>query len=318
MKLFIIGNGFDKGHGLKTDYWDFRIFLNRCYPEFLYKFESKYNIYPGLDNEDKKNILWKEFEKNLANIEEDLIIENALSLDIGLESGDVGIEDTLYDYFSQELEYINKLPYYLKLWIQSISIRDVQVNTNMINAKNKDMYINFNYTGVLENVYKIDKSNITHIHGSLQKYDNDLVIGHGNHDKIEQIEEKINCDRIKQLCKKTTKAEGILDEKEISIFRAIENYYLNTYKDVNLHKHKLWNLINKDIEEVIVIGHSVGEIDMPYFRDINALLGQKPKWYIYYHKKNEKKIIHNNIRKCGVMEKQISMKETSKFYNVIY
>ena len=130
---------------MDTNYWGFRTFLKKYYPDFLYVFESKYNIYPGLDDKEKEENLWK---------------------------------------------YINKLSHYLKLWIQSIRIRDVQVKTNLINPKNKDMYINFNYTGVLENTYKIDKSNIIHIHGSLKKYDNGLVIGHGNLERIKEIRKK--------------------------------------------------------------------------------------------------------------------------------
>lgn len=303
MKLFIIGNGFDKGHCLNTNYWDFRTFLKKCYPDFLYEFESKYNIYPGLDDDEKKEVLWRDFEKNLANINEDIMIEDALAIDMNLESGDVGIEDTLYAYFSDELKYINKLSYYLKLWIQSIRIRDVQVKTNLINAKNKDMYINFNYTGVLENTYKIDKNNIIHIHGSLRKYDNELVIGHGNLERIEKIR------------KKRSNAEENFDEKEISICRAVENYYLNTYKDVNRYKYKLWDLMNKDIEEVIVIGHSVGDVDMPYFRDINIFSGKKAKWTVYYFNKEERERIFNSLKECGVMRKQISMKKYTKFYN---
>lgn len=47
MKVFIIGNGFDKGHDLKTNYWDFRIYLKNMYPEFLNAFEGHYYIYPA-------------------------------------------------------------------------------------------------------------------------------------------------------------------------------------------------------------------------------------------------------------------------------
>ena len=38
MKLFIIGNGFDKGHGLNTSYWDFRTYL-KYVSGILYAFE---------------------------------------------------------------------------------------------------------------------------------------------------------------------------------------------------------------------------------------------------------------------------------------
>jgi hypothetical protein len=69
MKLFIIGNGFDIGHGLPTGYWDFRTFLDLVYPEFLRSFEEHYDIYPGMSAEAKKKTLWSRFESNLANID---------------------------------------------------------------------------------------------------------------------------------------------------------------------------------------------------------------------------------------------------------
>jgi len=40
MKLYIIGNGFDREHGLATTYWDFRGYLESCYPDFLSEFEE--------------------------------------------------------------------------------------------------------------------------------------------------------------------------------------------------------------------------------------------------------------------------------------
>lgn len=70
LKLFIIGNWFDIGHRLNTRYWDFRNYLNRCYPEFLQPFEEHYNIYPGMSDDEKQNLFWNRFESNLANIDE--------------------------------------------------------------------------------------------------------------------------------------------------------------------------------------------------------------------------------------------------------
>ena len=39
MKLYIIGNGFDQAHDLKTSYWDFRCYLERYAEDFLIEFE---------------------------------------------------------------------------------------------------------------------------------------------------------------------------------------------------------------------------------------------------------------------------------------
>ncbi|EJP6471763.1 bacteriophage abortive infection AbiH family protein [Clostridium botulinum] len=307
MNLFIIGNGFDKGHKLKTDYWDFRTFLKRCYPDFLYSFESNYDIYPGFSDDKKKEVLWNEFESNLANINEDIIIENATSIDMGLEGGDIGIEDTLYPYFSEQFEYINKLPYYLKLWVQSIRIRDVLPRTRRIDSESNDMYVTFNYTSVLENVYRIGEDKIIHIHGSLRKRNGDTIIGHGNYARIEKIKERHE------------KADEIFDEKESSISKVVEDYYNSTYKNVNRYMHKLNALNNKNIEEVIIIGHSLSGVDMPYFTRINYYAKNKAKWKVYYYnkdKEDKKNQMRQNLIECCIKEKQIEMKDSIEFYNM--
>ena len=49
--LYVIGNGFDKAHEIHTDYWDFRMYLEKNHPEFLQEFERMYNIMPLDDSE---------------------------------------------------------------------------------------------------------------------------------------------------------------------------------------------------------------------------------------------------------------------------
>lgn len=305
MKLFIIGNGFDIGHKISTSYWDFRKFLERCYPNFLNAFEANYNIYPGSSEDEKKKMLWNELESNLANIDEDIIIENATSIDMGLEGGNIGIEDTLYQYFSEEFDYINKLSYYLKLWVRGIRIRDVSVKTKMFDSKSDNIYITFNYTSVLENVYKISENRIIHIHGSLRNRDGNPIIGHGNYTRIEKIKERRN------------KADENFDEKELSISRVIENYYSSTYKNINRYIHKLGILKNKNIDEVIVIGHSLSGVDMPYFTKINDYVKDKAKWKVYYHNKDKKNQMYENLIEFGIKGKQIEMKNSIEFYDIV-
>ncbi|MFT8351732.1 AbiH family protein [Clostridium saccharoperbutylacetonicum] len=47
--------------------------------------------------------------------------------------------------------------------------------TTIIDYKSNDMYVTFNYTSVLENVYKISENKITHIHGSLRMRDGNPI-----------------------------------------------------------------------------------------------------------------------------------------------
>ena len=44
MKLYIIGNGFDREHGLKTSYIHFRNYLEKYAEDFLTAMEHMYNI----------------------------------------------------------------------------------------------------------------------------------------------------------------------------------------------------------------------------------------------------------------------------------
>ena len=249
------------------------------YPEFLYAFESHYYIYPANYEEAQKNLLWNELEKNLANIDEDVIIDDALQMDIALESGDVGIEDTLYEYFTEEYKYIERLAKYLKQWVRTIRIRDVKPKTSLINNFQEALYITFNYTAVLERVYGISEGRIIHIHGSLRDHECDPVLGHGNIERIEQIDERLE------------EAGRMYDEKEISICKVIRDYYESTYKDVNRYVYKLSRVSNKNIDEIYVIGHSVAEVDLPYFRYIENCTHRQSNWIVYFLTK-KKKIEH--------------------------
>ena len=239
MKLFIIGNGFDIGHGLPTGYWDFRTFLDLVYPEFLRSFEEHYDIYPGMSAEAKKKTLWSRFESNLANIDEDTIIDIGTSIELDLESGDVGIEDTLYSYFTDEYQYIKKLAGYLKQWVRSIKIRDCLPRTSLIDKSNRDLFLTFNYTAVLENVYGITPGNIVHIHGSLRDYTHDPVLGHSNKERLQKIRNRI------------AEAEKVFDEKECSICRVVNDYYCRTFKDTNRYSVYLSHFAEKNISDII-------------------------------------------------------------------
>lgn len=304
MELYIIGNGFDLGHGLSTTYWDFRQYLYNMYPEFLHDFEEHYYIYPAMKNEEKKKLLWNELETNLANIDEDIIIENALSIDMNLESGDVGIEDTLYYYFRHEYRYIQKLAKYLKQWIRTIRIRDICRKTSQINNSKEALYITFNYTALLETTYKIEPNKITHIHGSLRERDGEPILGHGNKEKIDRIQENIK------------QAERLFDEKKSSICRVVENYYKQTYKDVRRYMFKLIDLAEKEIDKIHVIGHSIAGVDQLYFKNIDILSKKKAKWIVYYYREDERQKLYSNLIDCEIDGSRIDMLPCNQFYDI--
>lgn len=304
MKLFVLGNGFDRGHGLPTNYWDFRTFIEHVDDEFLRSFESRYDLYPST-TEARQLLLWNEFEKNLANIDEDSIIDQGNGIDMGLEDdSEIGIYDTLYIHHSEELGDIKKLEKLLKRWVRGIRIRDLRPMTSLISSTDDAFYVTFNYTSVLETVYHIPSDRIIHVHGSLRMDDDDPILGHGSKERLQKIRADIE------------EAESIFDEKWESICRAVEDYYVQTFKDVSRYQYKLNRLWMKNIDEVLVIGFSMAEVDLPYIEMINHLISPTAQWKVYYHNPNEINYKKKTLDKCGVQTAHIQMLSTSDFFDV--
>ena len=78
--LYLVGNGFDIQHGIRTPYSEFRSFLETHHESFLTDFEAMYNIQPLDDTESwyteaaqerwKKSVLkdlWQTFEEEMGN-----------------------------------------------------------------------------------------------------------------------------------------------------------------------------------------------------------------------------------------------------------
>lgn len=302
MNLFIIGNGFDLGHCLPTKYWDFRMFLEEHQPIFLDDFESKY----GFWGKELETQLWNNIEFNLADLQEDILFEQMYqSTDLGLESGYVGIEDTLKYHFREEFNYIEKLTFYLKEWIEQVNqkLNGMIRRTSFIKENNHDIFLNFNYTTTLEELYSIKEERILHIHGVVNS-DEDLVLGHSNLERITYFENKCS------------EYQNIGDEQSSPIYETLARYCSTTYKDVRSHIYRLISLDFNSIEKIMIIGHSLSDVDLPYFKEIKRSIGVDVEWNIYYRGEDQKDIFKEQFKKIGVNEQQINMIPSSEFYDL--
>lgn len=323
MRLYIIGNGFDRAHELKTSYWDFRCYLERYANEFLVEVEKIYGYYPydpddyhvpqSMQGDALKwhenmlyNILWKSFESSLGMPEEsefDIICDSAIDEMNKLESGPVGIEDTLNLYFEKQFGFVSELKDYLLKWAKQIRLAKAIVKKKEI-CNSTDLFLTFNYTATLERVYGIEPSNICHIHGGISPYCNTApIIGHGNMDSI--------C-RWKQREKEN---DAVFDEGGASKCKAIASFYLRTLKNTDkiLIANSAFFQKVIDVEEVIVIGHSFGDVDMPYFKEIVELSDKKIPWTIVYHSDSERVSIENKAKNLGLIN--ITMVHSDNYWD---
>nr|WP_321293836.1 bacteriophage abortive infection AbiH family protein [uncultured Trichococcus sp.] len=305
MDLFIIGNGFDMAHQLETSYINFRDYLFDDYWEFLSDFEEAYGCSLDMSRSSAEKYLWKDFETNLAALNEDEIIDNATSVDLGLEGGDYYIEDTLDLHWERQYGYIHKLKDYLKLWVESINI-DCFIRTDIINKDNDDIFLSFNYTLLLEEVYGIPGEQILHIHGSIDNEYDELVIGHGNSDKI------INFRR------RASDSREQFDEKQSSICNAIADYCVSTLKEVDSYisiNAGFFQRLN-NVEQILIIGHSLGDVDLPYFKKIRERANEDALWKIYFYNEYEELTLKDRTISIGVRPEKIIMLRTTIFFNL--
>lgn len=179
MNLYILGNGFDRAHGLSCTYYDFCVFLKNSKNNDLQEFANQLEEIYG------KDILWNDFEKALGNPNLNHICEINKLFDINI--------------FGET--FVDKINNAFKSWVFKL---DNDKRNKKYYLSRKDLYFSFNYTSTLEIQYSIH--NVKHIHGfigdclfdSNQKF----IIGHG----IKNTENKVE---LVKLTKKDTK--GIIE-----------------------------------------------------------------------------------------------------------
>lgn len=293
-RLYIIGNGFDLAHGLKTSYWNFRELLFREYPNFLESFESFYgysSLY-SLDHHLSKEAisswennlretLWSNLEYQIGYPDFDSIIDFSESLvnDLNLESGPVGIKNTMDEYWTSMYKFIDEFNTYVGIWANTINTDGIKPRKQSL-VGSEDAFLSFNYTDLLENVYEVD--DVLHIHGSVDTINYDKpFMGHCNKEGIKEQLELAN------------EAEELFDEGEASIRQTLVHCLKETYKDTDryiwFNKH-FWKKL-RNVTEVMIIGWSAGVADLPYLSKIRDSISKDAKWIVYYFDEKAKQAI---------------------------
>lgn len=269
MRLWIVGNGFDRAHNLPTGYSDYYKYLKATGDEWM---ASMLEFYFGNVSGHPGNILWSQLEKALGIYSIDAIydfLKEGHTLDIDRVSQYVGEVEAEVQYHFVEI--CEKFSETFTDWCLSIDLNGVKTNSLFAFTAN-DRFLTFNYTDTLECVYGIDAEKVLHIHGRAASGD-ELIVGHNNPAKMPRgIEDDFldNAANIRAIVETVNKLEK------------------KTKKIIACNRMFFDSLGN--IDEVMVYGHSVEEVDMPYFEEVNKCVDQKAYWQFYCH--DESKIEH--------------------------
>lgn len=171
--LYIIGNGFDLYHGVKSSYGSFRKWLQT----------HDYDTYQTYETVCDYDALWSDFETGMAYVSRDFFLESGLAFfpDSKSDPDEWSAADILLGgdaATSSAYELLDKLKKDFHKWVCSLSVpRDYK--DKMLYVDDYARFLTFNYTTFLESHYGIPSSQINHIHGVKTQLWGSLVVGMG-------------------------------------------------------------------------------------------------------------------------------------------
>lgn len=266
--LYIIGNGFDIYTGLATRYSDFRLWLENSYPFIYENLQAVYDI----DAE-----WWNDFELQLGKLDVNKFVKKFTPPEKPIDEIMAEIErrKKLEEKYGSDMlpgypdSYCAKclrgmldvLHYCFEKWIEDQ--HSVIIKPQYLRIEKEDsFFINFNYTDVLELLYKIPEERILHIHGRLTRRER-LIYGHN-----------------------VFLSGSSMDHNEDKVCFELNKYNKNPYE--HIYKHEELNEVVKDVEYVHIYGFSFSTIDEDYIDWVFKNVSNRSKWEISWFSEEDK------------------------------
>lgn len=315
--LFIIGNGFDLAHGIKSSYEHFHQYLRNKYGDFQ---NSKWIIpYVYADNKkcseidaanlvmrlvslaEKDGNLWSDFENSLGKFDYARFFES--------EGFD---EYTHLTQLSLEIS-IPLIKEFFSDWVSSIDIdkvKKIDSFDRLIDREN-DYFVCFNYTSTLEKVYSA--KNVCHVHGNTKE---NIILGHGELAKIKlegrDDSRKIKNDR-KLFKMKKEKKNRFKTRKIISRYLTFKEICLVNFSLAkNGKRGKIQRNLYKELEKMIE-----NYLNKYRYRYIYSYSYQKEKEEFFQSKNQQIIEIENSLNKIQSLLRKDTDKALQTIINFI-
>lgn len=284
-KLYIIGNGFDLHHDIKSGYSHFSNWLK----------ENHHAVYKKIVNLYGEEIVnwdwWNDFETNLGyfNIREKIEHYSWLNQPSDEDLEKMRSIDTMGGAWDIQINVgktIEDVKQCFHKWVDSLSPakRELKIHLDLEDS----YYINFNYTLTLENAYDINPKRICHIHGSIN--DDEYIIGHGRSendvkDETEPYIEPYNS----QLDPSEYGIDSLEDEIIENAKEEMINQVLSVRKPVEEIISKLQSKLKSfnNVEALNIFGLSFSDVDKHYLQCIFESIPQTASLTISYYSKKD-------------------------------
>ncbi|WP_335989769.1 bacteriophage abortive infection AbiH family protein [Acinetobacter bereziniae] len=308
MKLYVIGNGFDLYHGLDTKYTSFGRYLKNNYYR-TYDLLLEYFGFEDLEldpNSTQACPLWSEFETHMSG----LCIQSVLGAceELLPNYASDSFRDRDRSDFAIEIERIVKLLTTqllnaFKEFISNVQYPDLS-EIKVINLDSKAHFLNFNYTDTLSEYYGITDEKVVFIHGKAKDKETQLVLGHG-----------IDPEKFQE--SPSEPPEGLSDEDyeqweqdQADQFdysyelgkQEINNYFVKSFKDTStvIRQNSDFFSCISNVDEIYILGHSLAEVDLPYFIKLKNSVRSNVKWVVTCRSLTSKEHHLNVLKRIGI------------------
>lgn len=310
--LFIIGNGFDLAHKMKTSFNDFRDYLYLNYPEGM---DNGLYVPDPVTGPSGEDLLCEAYvagliayllnevapdDKNNKSMPDWSEIEKFLGMMDLKECFDCvepqcDKEGDRNYFWEREIAgsicgsmalAIPQITDFLSEWIRTVEISKFPICRfqELIHPK-EDLFLTFNYTQTLEKLYACEKANVCHIHGAVSDnfyQDEKLILGH--------------CGSKNYLCD-----ESVPYEMGDGLQEIYEKLRKDTADQMRLHADFFNRIKNTKIEKIYSFGFSFAAVDLPYIQKVCGSIDTKQiSWGLNIYDKESRRLQYmNTIKQLG-------------------
>lgn len=296
--LYLIGNGFDLHHNLKTSYAHYKDFLRSLYPNFVEQMDGLFRE-NGIPDDDIE--YWSKLEEHtrfFPDLDYETMLENAL--DASEQDMDrAGYwDDPPYiakTYGEEPKNFFEEFTCHFREWIDSIEICK-KLKDEQLDLEPSALFLNFNYTKSLEILYKVPAENILYIHVDGANY----VFGNNQPSK----EPYLNPERI--YIDEDGRETSDDDPRQIEVKKELNGIYSSIHGTFFKNSR---GLIGKNVDffskiagisRIVVMGLSIGIEDEIYINYISGVVDKSCEWHFYYHSDSDKRTIEKVVAKFNI------------------
>lgn len=263
-KLYIFGNGLDLHYRLKTRPDDFLQILRN---KQIYNETS--NAAEIFEN---YNVLWSNFEQDMAYLDLEQIEENQVQSPDYMSEHEydrdgviTNVEEYVKSLNNAIFESLSDMIYMAEQDISELSSDDKWL------FDDGDMILSFNYTSTIERISNAKDVPILHIHG-FYNAEESLILGY---------REPLN--NYNYLKYSNPDDGDYYMERQLYLINA---FYQSLKKNMQIEKLRSFLMNAGKLDEVLVYGHSLGDVDVPYLELVDSIL-QPRMWKVSYYRDND-------------------------------